>query len=172
MTLMANPTWTRTYLPTSASGVYARLISLRIPPKSTLPTRKAGSAAPMISTTRPGTARHMPISSGAKARTLKRLQRGSKEPLLHGTADRSAAVSAAVAWASAHAASSCTQRAQAALATAGKIPALLSRHHNLAQRDAAVVGWNSLMAMHHEPARFQNRCRTFRQIAVLKNPTA
>lgn len=26
MTLMANPTWTRTYLPTSASGVYARLI--------------------------------------------------------------------------------------------------------------------------------------------------
>src|ERR1700683_2525425 len=47
-----------TYSPTLASGTYARLTSLIMPPKSTLPVRHNGSS-PAILVTFPGMARHI-----------------------------------------------------------------------------------------------------------------
>src|ERR1017187_6980378 len=47
----------------AASGVKARQTSFDIPPKSTLPRRIRGSLSSMVSSSFPGTARHMLLSS-------------------------------------------------------------------------------------------------------------
>src|ERR1700733_439575 len=58
---MAKPTCTRTYSPTWVSGTYSRQASRTIPPNWTLPMRMP--ACSNVSTTLPGMARHMSVSS-------------------------------------------------------------------------------------------------------------
>src|ERR1700733_233317 len=72
---MAKPTCTRTYSPTWVSGTYSRQASRTIPPNWIFPMRIP--ACSNVSTTLPGMARHMSVSSAQMLACHHRLPQGT-----------------------------------------------------------------------------------------------